>query len=143
MINPSTLPHLSPLPASVLEVPYFYSNSLIVAASLTGANVFTELVQAARGWMEELGIAAANMPSESDLYPRVVALAGSKLDTSLSVHVNLWGERHDPTLTGSVSNMLTSNTTMGDIGSAVFRGIMENLRSMMPEEIFQSLQVAT
>ncbi len=126
-----------------MEVPYFHGNSLVVAASLTGANVFTELVEATRGWMTELGISATSIPSNSDLYERLIGLAGSKLDTPLSVHVTLWGERHSPGLTGGVENIRPGNVTMGDISSAMFRGIMENLRAMMPDEIFQSLQVCS
>ena len=145
VIKPSVQTHQGPplplLPPSVMEVPYFHGNSLLVAASLTGANVFTELVETTRRWMAELGISSASLPSDSDLYKRLIDLAGEKLDTPLSVRVTLWGERHSPALTGGVDNVQPGNVTMGDISSAVFRGIVENLRAMIPKGIFQSLQV--
>ena len=126
------------LPASVMAVPYYHTDQLLVAASLSGANTFTTLVDTVRGWMGELGV---DTPPESELYERMLCLAESKLDTSLSVQVTLWGERHAPSLVGGVSGARTGNLSLGDVCSATFRGIVENLQSMMPQQIFKSLQV--
>lgn len=129
------------LPASVMEVPYFGADMLVVAASLSGANAFATLVETVQGWMEELGVERDKVPASSDLYQRMIRLAESKLDTSLCVEVTLWGERHRPGLMGSISNVMTGNLSVGDVSSATFRGIVENLRAMMPDQIFQTLQV--
>jgi sedoheptulokinase len=124
-----------------MEVPYFRADSLVVAASLSGGMVFSTLVDALRGWMQELDIPGDTILSKTQLYERLMGLAGEKLDTSLSVQVSLWGERHDPGQEGAVSNVNPGNLSLGDISSAMFRGIMENLRTMMPDEVFQSLKV--
>ena len=129
------------LPPTVMEVPYFGKDKLIVAASLTGANAFTSLVETFQGWLEELGVTKDSLPPDSNLYARLIHLAEEKLDTSLGICVTLRGERHEPTLTGSVYNMKHGNLSLGDITSAMLRGIMENLQTMMPKELFQSLQV--
>lgn len=124
-----------------MAVPYFHTDQLVVAASLSGANTLTTLVETVRGWMRDLGVDKQSIPSDSDLYERMTRLAEAKLDTTLSVQVTLWGERHMPTLTGGASNVTTGNLSLGDICSATFRGIIVNLHSMMPDEIFQLLQV--
>lgn len=130
-----------PLPPSIMEVPYFHTDSLLVAASLTGANVLSTLVEALRGWMQELEVHTESISSDTKLYERLVSLAMDKLDTSLSVQVTLWGERHNTSLAGAVGNVTPGNLSIGDISSAMFRGIVENLQTLMPDEIFQSLQV--
>lgn len=131
-----------PWPPSIMEVPYFHADSLLVAASLTGANILSTLVNTLQGWMQELNLQADSIPSDTQLYERLVCLATNKLDTSLSACVTLWGERHNTGLTGGVANVNPENLSLGDISSAMFRGIVENLRAMMPVEVFQSLQVA-
>lgn len=143
VIKPAGVTSVAPshmqLPPGIMEVPYFHADSLLVAASLTGANIFSTLVETLQGWMQDLNV--EGIPSKTQLYERLVSLAEERPSTSLSVQVTLWGERHDPGQAGAVSNMTPRNLSMGDISSAMFRGIVENLRTMMPEEIFQSLEV--
>lgn len=144
VIKPSHATPLSAckeLPPSIMEVPYFHTDSLLVAASQTGANILSTLVETLRGWMQELEVDTESIPSETKLYERLVSLAMNKLDTSLSVQVTLWGERHNTGLAGAVGKVTPGNLSIGDVSSATFRGIVENLRTMMPDEIFQSLQV--
>jgi len=59
----------------------------------------------------------------------------------LQVDPTLWGERHRPDIRGTVQNIGIDNLTLGDINSATLRGIVANLRRMMPLEIFQELNV--
>lgn len=143
VIKPAQVTSCAPLPPSVMEVPYFNTDLLLVAASLTGANILSTLVETLKGWMRELNIGAEDIPSDAQLYERLVSLAEDKLDTSLSVQVTLWGERYDPGQAGAVANMNPRNLSLGDVSSAVFRGIVENLQTMMPDEIFQSLKVTS
>ena len=130
-----------PLPSSIMLVPYFTGDSLLVAASLTGANALSALVNMLGSWMEEIGINRDSVPTESQLYEKLISLAREKMDTTLKVGVNFWGERLAPTLTGVVANVNVGNLSLGDIASATMKGIVENLHAMMPEEIFQSLEV--
>ena len=125
------------LPPSVMEVPYFNSNHLIVAAALAGGNVIASFVTMLYGWLADLGVEC----QESDIYTRLISCAKGKFDTSLQVAPTLWGERHMPQARGSVSNIGPDNLTLGDASSAMCRGIVENLRQMMPPETFEEHQV--
>ncbi len=91
--------------------------------------------------MEELGIEKYNQPSESVLYERIIHQANQRFDTTLGINVTLWGERHDATLTGSVSNVKHGNLSLGDVSSAMLRGIVENLHAMMSQELLDCLKV--
>lgn len=124
-----------------MEVPYFGKDTLVVAASLTGANIFSTLVKTLQGWMEELCISRESIPPDSQMYEKLIELAGARLDTSLQIGVNLWGERHDTALTGTISNIKLENLSLGDVSSAMFRGMVENLQAMMPKELLHILQV--
>ena len=125
------------LPPSVIEVPYFNCNHLIVAAALAGGNVIASFVTMLYGWLATLGVQC----QESDIYAKLISCAEGKPDTSLRIEPTLWGERHTPQARGSVSNIGPDNLSLGDASSAMFRGIVENLRRMMPPEIFQEHQV--
>ena len=127
-----------PLPSSIMRVPYFHGDSLVVAASLTGGNGFSNLIELLESWMKELNI---HPPEQNILYDKLIGLAKGKLDTMLEIGVTLWGERHDPALTGSVKNITTDNASLGSVSAATMRGIVENLSAMMPEHILQHFEV--
>jgi len=136
-LETSSLP-LPPLPSSILQVPYFQGDTLLVAAALTGGNGFSKLVDLLESWLRDLGIVP---PDRDRLYDRLIALAEENLDTDLRVSTSLWGERHRPGLTGSVANLRPDNLALGGVSAAVMRGIVENLSKMMPEQLFQQLGV--
>ena len=129
---------LSP-PPSLMEVPYFGGDTLLVAAALAGGNVIATFVETLQSWMRALGV--QDVPEETKIYEKLISLSESKLDTTLQVNVTLWGERHQPDVRGSISNVEPKNLEFGEVSSAMFRGIIENLQTMMPEEVFQELQV--
>lgn len=141
VIEPVNTKLVSQLPASVMEVPYFKTDSLIVAASLTGANVFATLVETVSEWIRDLGVSSDSVPPNSEMYKRLIELAESKIDTSLRVQVTLWGERYQPELASAVFNAKPVNVSIGDVSSATLKGIVENLQAMMPSQLFQTLQV--
>ena len=122
---------------SVMEVPYFSGDNILVAAALGGGNVIATFVSMLKEWLESLGV----QRSDSELHKTLMTVAKDKMDTTLQVVPTLWGERHRPDMRGSVHNIGTDNLTLGDVSSAMFRGIVENLRKMMPREIFQEHQV--
>ena len=126
-------------PASVMEVPFFNGNTLLTAASLSGGNVMATFVKMLQRWMSALGVRA---PDESSLYDKLISLA-SETDSSsqLEVDVTLWGERHSPGALGSVSNIAPSNLDLGGVCLAMLKGVLVNLRKMMPPELFQQLEV--
>ena len=130
-----------PLPLSVMEVPYFDGNTLLTAASLSGGNVVAMFVQVLQNWMNTLGV--TDIPDESSIYAKLVSLASESIDTSqeVDVSVTLWGERHDPRAMGIVSNITPNNLELGGVSRALLRGLITNLRRMMPQEVFQQLKV--
>ena len=136
-IQSSLLPVPS-LPRSVMQVPYFQGDALLVAASLTGGNGFSKLVELLESWLGDLSIVP---PDRESLYDRLIALAEENLDTDLKVSTSLWGERHRPELTGSAANLRPDNLSLGSVSAAVMRGIVENLSDMMPEHLLQQLGV--
>lgn len=125
-----------------MEVPYFDGNTLLTAASLAGGNVVTTFVKMLRTWMATLG--ATGIPDESTVYAKLVSLARYENVNSsqeLDIGVTLWGERYEPGATGSVSNITPNNLELGGVSHAILRGVVTNLRRMMPQEVFQQLKV--
>lgn len=130
-----------PLPPSVMEVPYFDGNTLLTAASLTGGNIVATFVKMLQSWMAALGV--ADIPDQSAIYAKLVSLACERVNDSreLDIGVTLWGERHEPGAMGAVLNITPNNLDLGGVGRAMLRGVVNNLRRMMPQEVFQQLKV--
>lgn len=59
-------------------------------------------------------------------------LAYKYKDTTLKANPLFFGERHDTNTYGSFIDITPENFSVGDISAAVFRGIVDNLFSMMP-----------
>ena len=101
---------------------------LLVAASLCGGSAWAWLVERLEGWLAELGVPC---PARPELYERLNVL-GLASETALEVHPHFLGERHDPTLRGSILGLDSSNATLGALARGLARGIVSNLRSMLP-----------
>ena len=149
VINPATS-QLPQLPASIMEVPYFSQDTILVAASLSGGNVVSTFVKMLSSWLGCLqgpqhtnhpDSVSSVVPNESDIYRILISKAGEKMETSLKMDVRLWGERYNPGVTGSMSNLTPHNLDLGDVSSAMFRGIIENLWSMMSPGVLEHLKV--
>lgn len=136
VIKPATKQHMLS-PQSVMEVPYFSGNNILAACALAGGNVIATFVSMLQEWLGKLGV----QRSEVEVRQMLIAAAEDKMDTTLQVDPTLWGERHRPDIRGTVQNIGIDNLTLGDISSATLRGIVANLRRMMPIEIFQELNV--
>lgn len=133
--TPTTEP---PLPESVLEVPYFDGNHLLVAAALGGGNTVSAFINTLQQWLRDLGLDAGSF---KDVYEKVMQLALGRLDTTLQVDPRLWGERHAPEIRGRVWDVEPDNVSLGDVGSAITRGMMENLHSMISPNLLQHYKV--
>lgn len=124
--------------STLLQVPYFAGKHLVVAAALTGGNAMAHFVEQLQNWCSELGIST---PSKDSIYQSLFASARKIESSSLHVVPLLWGERHLPSGRGAVSDLNTSNSSLGDITHAVCRGIVTNIKEMMPAEVFVSSKV--
>ena len=144
LIKPPSVPdtpHLS-IPQSVQEVPYFNSAHLLVAAALGGGNTVSLFVTTLQSWLKELGIGSESVGLNfQEMYAKVMESSVEKLETTLQVDPRVWGERHAPEVRGSVENVRPDNVSLGDVGSAVVRGIVENLHTMISPRLLRFCQV--
>jgi len=123
---------------SLLQVPYFGGKNLIVAASLTGGNAMAQFVEQIQGWCSELSVPA---PNKDSVYQSLFESASRMRESSLCLDPLLWGERHSPNVRGSASNIYLSNGSLGDITHALCKGVIVNIKKMMPLEIFHTCKV--
>jgi sedoheptulokinase len=100
----------------------------IVAASLCGGSAWAWLAQTIAVVLEELG-----MPRlEPDhIYSQMNKLGQVGTDL-LNIVPHFEGERYDPHLRGEICGIDSSNFTLGNVARALARGIIENLRDMLP-----------
>ena len=124
--------------STLLQVPYFSGKHLVVAAALTGGNALAHFVKQLQGWCNELGLPT---PTENSIYQSLFESARTIKQTSLRTTPLLWGERHLPSARGMVTDLDTSNTSLGDVTHAVCRGIVTNIKKMMPAEVFAASKV--
>ncbi|XP_063152070.1 sedoheptulokinase [Candoia aspera] len=128
---PEFQPVESPDPTSPLVYfPYFGNQYLVLAASLNGGNVMATFVNMVVGWMAELGLEV----SESDLYRPMIQAALTQADTHLDICPTIFGERHGPTASASVTGITASELSLGHVVRALCRGVVRNLHSMLPSE---------
>ncbi|KAM4545464.1 sedoheptulokinase [Odontesthes bonariensis] len=129
----------SPQPALPISYfPYFDSSYLAVAASLNGGNVLATFVETLTTWMRELG----EELSESCLYEKLIRCALNQETSDLRVSPTLLGERHSPLCLGQVTNISTSNLSLGHVIRALCRGVVTNITSMMPAESLRQAGVS-
>ncbi|KAM8742351.1 sedoheptulokinase [Acanthopagrus schlegelii] len=121
----------SPQPASpVSYFPYFEGSYLAVAASLNGGNVLATFVEMLTSWMRELGAEL----SDSCLYGKLINSALNQETSDLTVIPTILGERHNPLCLGQVTNISTTNLSLGHLTRALCHGVLANITSMMPAE---------
>ena len=69
--------------------------------------------------------------SNDIIYQYLIDSAKSKLHTSLQICPLFLGERHRSNVRGHVTNISSDNISVGDISSALMRGVVTNLKEMM------------
>ncbi|XP_054724439.1 sedoheptulokinase-like [Uloborus diversus] len=120
--------------APVEYFPYFKGRYLAVAASLNGGNVLAAFVKMLQQWTHELGLGVP----ESKIWERITALAQeeSSIDSEMEVIPTLYGERHlSDDQRATVQNIDPHCLGLGKVSRSLFRGVIANLRSMMPREV--------
>ncbi len=121
---------------SLTEIPYFDNTSLLVAASLTGGNAFSMVIDMFKEFLQCLNL---DIPKDDEIYSTLIDM--SSMNTTLQFDPAILGERHQPTRRGSITNIAIDNFTVGDVVSSVLRGVIENLETMMPIHLLETLQV--
>ncbi|CAG9817419.1 unnamed protein product [Phaedon cochleariae] len=118
--------------------PYFNNNFVTVAASLNGGNSLATFVRTLQQWTMDLGF---NIP-QSKIWEKVIALSSDENATSdLEIRPTCLGERNQPDLLASVTNIHVGNLGLGQVFRALCRGLLENLHSMMPREVLQNAKI--
>ena len=129
------------LPNSVTELPYFNGSHLLVAAALGGGKTISLFVETLQSWMTELMGTAHESFIFEEVYKKLMELADEKLETPLRMDPRVWGERHAPEERGQVWNVGPGSLSLGDVSSAVVRGLVDNLRDMMSPPLLDHYKV--
>lgn len=73
--------------------------------------------------------------SDDAMYARLISLGGTKLDTDLTFSPTLYGEWASPEVRGSIEQLRVSNWSLGDISASICQGLVDNIFSMVPEDL--------
>jgi sedoheptulokinase len=122
-------------PESVEIRPYPGDRFLAVAAPLCGGQAMAWLADNINHWLHDLGFKAI---PQDQLYRRIDRLAGQCPDSPLFISPSFLGERHQPQLRGEIRHLDLGNASLGNVASALARGIIANLYGMVPETIIKS-----
>jgi sedoheptulokinase len=117
---------------------YLDNKYLAVAAPLCGGQAFAWLADVVQNWQKELGF--SELPEEK-LFRKLDALGMDNLDAKLEIKPNFLGERHNQELSAEITNINLSNFKLGEVSAALARGIVNNMKRMMPEKLFARKKV--
>lgn len=79
--------------------------------------------------------------SDSCLYEKLIHSALNQETSDLRVSPTILGERHDPLYLGQVTNISTTNLSLGHLTRALCHGVLDNITSMMSAERLQQAGV--
>jgi sedoheptulokinase len=113
--------------------PYVGDSYIAVAASLSGGRVLAGLARALEDFMRQSGVEP--LPSPDAIHQAMNAQGLEKLSTDLTANASLSGERYDPSLRGSLTNVSFDNFSIGDITAALCRGLVTSLKDALPEQL--------
>ncbi|XP_045172025.2 sedoheptulokinase-like [Mercenaria mercenaria] len=144
VLSSEFIPRRCETPSPISFFPFFNQKFLAVAASLNGGNTLSAFVKMLQNWFGSFGVAL----DKQDIWQKLTDLSTAKTpdgvnglstatvsDTGvkgLVIQPLLFGERHDPTLTGSVSGAHEDNLSLGCVFQAMCEGLVNNLHQMMP-----------
>jgi sedoheptulokinase len=128
-----TLPLTHPTSTSPYEFrPYVGESFIAVVASLTGGRALATLGRTLQSFMSDLGV--GEIPSLDAIQTRMHSLGLQRIGTDLQASASLSGERYDPSLRGSFTNLSFDNCTIGDMTAALCRGLVTSMRDALPRE---------
>ena len=118
--------------------PYPGGRYAVVAASLCGGAAWAWLADSIGRWMSDLGVVA---PDRDELFAMLNVL-GLESPDIVEVRPHFLGERHRPDLRGSIEGLTLGNFTLGAVAKGLARGILTNLRDMLPQEVLMGPALA-
>ena len=124
-------------PAMTCEFrPYRGGRYMITAAALCGGSAWAWLARTVACWQRELGLPTM---TEDDLYASLNALGMAAGDGPL-VAPHFLGERHNPALRASITQLRLEHLPLGELARGLARGIVTNLRDMLPPQVLAGRQ---
>jgi len=114
--------------------PYPGNRLAIVAASLCGGSAWAWLIESIEKWLTDLG---QPCPPRDEIYKRINQL-GLEAKTTLTIKPNFLGERYEPELRGVIAGIDMQNFNLASVARALAKGIIENLKQMLPDEALVS-----
>jgi len=112
--------------------PYPGQRLLFVGASLCGGEAWAWLVRSLQSWMNDLGL---KCPESDELFAKINEL-GFVASNGLRVKPHFAGERYNTKLRGSIEGIDRFNFGLGQLARGLAKGILINLKDMLPSEIF-------
>jgi sedoheptulokinase len=106
----------------------------IVAASLCGGAAWSWLAESIEAWLADLQLSS---PARDELFARIDDLGLAAKD-ALRVRPSFLGERHAGSLRGSIEGIDLANFKPGILARGLARGIVSNLKDMLPASTFQN-----
>ena len=129
----SKLPAVLPNAQSTFEFrPYVGDSYIAVAASLTGGRALAALGKAIEEFLLRLGL--REVPTLDQIQTAMHEQGMLAIATDLRANPSLSGERYAPSMRGSFSELSFDNFTVGDMTSALCRGLVTGLRNALPTE---------
>lgn len=116
--------------------PYIGKTYIAVVASLSGGRALACFGRALEEFMKEVVPGLA--PSAEVIQNMMHRQGLQKVATDLCAGASLGGERYDPSLRGGFTNLSFENFTIGDMTSALCRGLVSSLRDALPKELLAS-----
>ena len=127
--------------------PYPGGRMLVVAASLCGGAAWAWLADTVISWQSDLGFPPMSRDEVfgrlNDLALRTGQNSGqsiAKPQAELRVAPHFLGERYDASLRASISGIDLRNFDLGGLARALARGIIRNLKDMLPPQVLEGRQ---
>jgi len=114
--------------------PFVNDRMLIVGSCLAGGSAWAWLASTVEIWCASLGLSPL---ARDEIFQRLSDL-GLAAGEKLRIRPHFAGERHDSSLTASIEGIRFDNFDLGQVSRALAIGIMENLKDMLPQDIFTS-----
>lgn len=124
-------PKLRPTVQPVEYFPFFNNNFIAVAASDNGGSILSHFVRMVQSWTRELGCTVC----EAKIWDTVITQGRQKPVASMSIQPTFLGERYQPELTGSITDITPRNLSLGSVFHSLCEGLVGNLEKMMPKDM--------
>lgn len=123
-----------PIMEPITYLPYFNRSYLAVAASLNGGNSLATFVRTLQQWVMELGFSV----TQAKVWNKLIEMScDDKAVSELDIKPTCLGERHNPNLSASISNINIGNLGLGKVFRAICEGVIKNLHSLMPKKVLE------